>query len=98
MARSYRPGTRPSRDERTCVSLIPGPNYHADIHAQQEANHVRRLIPSLVFGAAVLFPAAAPAQPGHAKLKTVAPANGATLTSPVKAVLQATGAEIAPAL
>src|SRR2546429_1346341 len=97
MARSYRPGTRPSRDERTCVSLIPGPNYDADIHAQQEANHVRRLIPSLVLGAAVLFPAAAPAQAGHAKVKIVAPANGATVSSPVKVVLQATGVGIVPA-
>ena len=58
---------------------------------------MRRLIPSLVLGAAVLFPAAAPAQAGHAKVKIVAPANGATVSSPVKVVLQATGVEIVPA-
>src|SRR5438132_1857451 len=75
----------------------PGLITSADIHAQQEANHVRRLIPSLVLGAAVLFPAAAPAQAGHAKVKIVAPANGATVSSPVKVVLQATGVEIVPA-
>src|SRR5438132_11921738 len=75
----------------------PGLNNRADIHAQQEANHVRPLIPSLVLGAVLLLPAAAAAQAGHAKVKIVAPANGATVSAPVKVVLEATGVEIAPA-
>ena len=58
---------------------------------------MRIRIPSFVLGAAVLLPAAAPAQAGHATVKIVAPANGATVSGPVKVVLQATGVEIAPA-
>jgi len=58
---------------------------------------VRPLIPSLVLGAVVLLPAAAAAQAGHAKVKIVAPANGATVSAPVKVVLEATGVEIVPA-
>jgi Domain of unknown function (DUF4399) len=54
-------------------------------------------IPRLVLGAAILLPIAAPAQTGHAKVKIVAPKNGATVSAPVKVVLQATGVEIVPA-
>jgi uncharacterized protein DUF4399 len=54
-------------------------------------------IPLLVLGATVLLPGAAPAQAGQATVKIAAPANGATLSGPVKVVLQATGVEIAPA-
>jgi uncharacterized protein DUF4399 len=54
-------------------------------------------IPLLVLGATVLLPGAAPAQTGQAKVKIVAPANGATLSGPVKVILQATGVEIVPA-
>ena len=51
----------------------------------------------LGLGVTVLLPGAAPAQAGHAKVKIVAPANGATVSGPVKVVLQATGVEIVPA-
>ncbi|PYO97380.1 MAG: ATPase [Gemmatimonadetes bacterium] len=95
MARSYRPGRGPSRVP--CVGLIPGPNYQDDIHAHQEADHVRTLIPGLALGVAVLLPAVAAAQAGHAKVKIAAPVKGATVSGPVKVVLQATGVEIVPA-
>ena len=48
-------------------------------------------ISRLVLGAVILLPIAARAQTGHAKVKIVAPANGATVSGPVKVVLQATG-------
>lgn len=54
-------------------------------------------IPRLVLGAALLLPVAAPAQTPHAKVKITAPANGATVSGPVKVVLVATGVEIVPA-
>ena len=53
-------------------------------------------IPTLALGA-VLLPVAAPAQAAHPKVKIVAPANGATVSGPVKVVLQASGVEIVPA-
>ena len=53
-------------------------------------------IPTLALGA-VLLPVAAPAQAAHPKVKIVAPANGATVSGPVKVVLQASGVEIMPA-
>ena len=52
---------------------------------------------SLVLGTAVLLPVAAPAQTGRPKVKIASPANGATVSGPVKVVLQATGVEIVPA-
>jgi hypothetical protein len=54
-------------------------------------------IPRLVLGAAILLPACAPGQAGHATVKIVAPANGATVSGPVTVILQATGVEIVPA-
>ena len=54
-------------------------------------------ISRLLLGAAILFPMAALGQTGHATVKIVSPANGATLSGPVKVVLQATGVEIVPA-
>jgi Domain of unknown function (DUF4399) len=54
-------------------------------------------IPRLLLGAAILFPMAALGQTGHATVKIVSPANGSTLSGPVKVVLQATGVEIVPA-
>jgi len=54
-------------------------------------------ISRLVLGAVILLPIAARAQTGHATVKIAAPANGATVTGPVKVVLQATGVEIVPA-
>jgi hypothetical protein len=54
-------------------------------------------ISRLMLGAAILLPVAAPGQTGHATVKIVSPANGATLSGPVKVVLQATGVEIVPA-
>jgi uncharacterized protein DUF4399 len=69
----------------------------ADIDAQQEADDVRNWIPRVVLGAGMFLPAAASAQAAHAKVKIVAPANGATVSAPVKVVLQATGVEIVPA-
>src|SRR6266550_5200381 len=39
----------------------------------------------------------APAQTRHAKVKITVPANGATVSGPVKVVLVATGVEIVPA-
>ena len=54
-------------------------------------------IPLLVLGTTALLPVAALAQAGHAKVKIAAPANGATVSGPVKVVLQATGVEIVPA-
>ena len=54
-------------------------------------------IPRLALGAALLLPLAAPAQTRHAKVKITAPANGATVSGPVKVVLVATGVEIVPA-
>jgi len=54
-------------------------------------------IARLLLGAATLFPMAALGQTGHATVKIVSPANGATLSGPVKVVLQATGVEIVPA-
>lgn len=50
-----------------------------------------------LLGAAILLPVAALGQTGHATVKIVSPANGATLSGPVKVVLQATGVEIVPA-
>jgi hypothetical protein len=79
------------------TTLPPGLIARADIEPQQEANDMRIRIPRLVLGAAVLLPAAASAQAGHATVKIVAPAKGATVSGPVKVVLQATGVEIAPA-
>ena len=58
---------------------------------------MRTLIPRLALGVALLLPAVAAAQAGHAKVKIAAPANGATVSGPVKVVLQATGVEIVPA-
>jgi hypothetical protein len=63
----------------------------------QEANPVKIRIATLVLGVAILLPAATPAQTGRAKVKIVAPANGATVSGPVKVVLHATGVEIVPA-
>jgi len=54
-------------------------------------------IPRLVLGAVMLLPVAVRAQIGHAKVKIVAPANGATVSGPVKVILQATGVEIVAA-
>ena len=54
-------------------------------------------IARLLLGAATLFPMAALGQTGHATVKIVSPANGSTLSGPVKVVLQATGVEIVPA-
>lgn len=54
-------------------------------------------IPLLVLSATVLMPVATPSQTGRAKVKILAPANGATVSGPVKVVLQATGVEIVPA-
>lgn len=54
-------------------------------------------IPRLVLGAAILLAACTPGQTGHATVKIVAPANGATLSGPVTVILQATGVEIVPA-
>ena len=51
----------------------------------------------LALGAALLLPLAAPAQTRHAKVKITVPANGATVSGPVKVVLVATGVEIVPA-
>ena len=51
----------------------------------------------LMIGAAILLPVAAPAQTAHARVKITSPANGATVSGPVKVVLQATGVEIVPA-
>jgi len=65
--------------------------------AGQEANHVKIHISKLVFGAAILLPVAAPAQTAPARVKIVSPANGATVSGPVKVILQATGVEIVPA-
>jgi len=45
----------------------------------------------------MLLPVAVRAQIGHAKVKIVAPANGATVSGPVKVILQATGVEIVAA-
>ncbi len=58
---------------------------------------MRTLIPRLALGVAVFLPAAASAQASHATVKIVAPANGATVSAPVRVVLQATGVEIVPA-
>jgi len=58
---------------------------------------VRIGIPLLVLGTTALLPVAGLAQAGHAKVKIAAPANGATVSGPVKVVLQATGVEIVPA-
>ena len=54
-------------------------------------------ISRLVLGAVILLPLAAPAQTRHAKVKIAAPANGATVSRPVKVILVATGVEIVPA-
>lgn len=54
-------------------------------------------IARLLLGVVVSLPVAARAQTGHPKVKIVAPANGATVSGPVKVVLQATGVEIVPA-
>ena len=54
-------------------------------------------IPRLVLGAVMLLPVALRAQIGHGKVKIVAPANGATVSGPVKVILQATGVEIVAA-
>ena len=54
-------------------------------------------ISRLVLGAVILLPLAAPAQTRHAKVKITAPANGATVSGPVKVILVATGVEIVPA-
>ncbi|MBI4421838.1 MAG: DUF4399 domain-containing protein [Gemmatimonadetes bacterium] len=53
---------------------------------------------AFVIGAGALFPrlAAAQAKPA-AKVEIMEPANGATLSGPVKIVLKATGVEIVPA-
>ena len=53
-------------------------------------------IPRLALGVALLLPLAAPAQTRHAKVKITAPANGATVSGPVKVTLKATGVEIVP--
>ena len=58
---------------------------------------MRIRIPLLVLGTTVLLPVAGPAQTGRAKVTIAAPANGATVSGPVKVVLQATGVEIVPA-
>jgi len=58
---------------------------------------VKIRIPRLALGAALLLPLAAPAQTRHAKVKITAPANGATVSGPVKVTLKATGVEIVPA-
>lgn len=54
-------------------------------------------ISRLVLGAVILLPLAAPAQTRHAKVKITAPANGATVSGPVKVILVASGVEIVPA-
>lgn len=54
-------------------------------------------IPRLVIGAAILVPVAAAAQTAHARVEITSPANGATVSGPVKVVLQASGVEITPA-
>ena len=51
----------------------------------------------LVLGTTVLLAVAGPAQTGRARVKIASPANGATVSGPVKVVLQATGVEIVPA-
>jgi hypothetical protein len=58
---------------------------------------VRIGIALLALGVLELGPVATPAQTGPAKVKITAPANGATVSGPVKVVLQASGVEIAPA-
>jgi hypothetical protein len=58
---------------------------------------VNNRICRLLLGAAILLPVAALGQTSHATVKIVSPANGATLSGPVKVVLQATGVEIVPA-
>jgi hypothetical protein len=54
---------------------------------------------ALALGAAALLPGGAPAQakPSAAKVKIASPANGATVTTPVKITLTAIGIEIVPA-
>src|SRR5947207_15448836 len=53
---------------------------------------------TLALGAAALLPVALHAQAsGPAKVKITTPANGATVSGPVKATLHATGVEIVPA-
>src|SRR5947208_12550257 len=55
-------------------------------------------IVALTLGSLACVPAAAQAQAGKpAKVKITAPANGATVSGPVKVTLQATGVEIVPA-
>jgi hypothetical protein len=59
---------------------------------------VRTLIPAVALGAAALLPAALQAQAsGGRTVKITAPVNGATVSGPVKVMLQATGVEIVPA-
>jgi hypothetical protein len=58
---------------------------------------VKIRISRLMLGAVILLPLAAPAQTRHAKVKITAPANGATVSGPVKVILVASGVEIVPA-
>src|SRR5216110_1671690 len=53
---------------------------------------------ALMLGAVACVPCAAQSQtPKPAKVKITAPANGATVSGPVKVTLQVTGVEIVPA-